>query len=132
MALDSFFHFVSDFKSVAGLVGKAAILAPFIGILLNIGPPWPSGEAVSTLTVIVEVFVLIYIFQFFRSISKRRLEGRLKLFFILTVLCFIMYISVYSVYVFKIPNDGRVSKGFILLPLFKSSFLENLLMKMML
>ena len=114
MALDNFFRFVSDFKSVASLIGKAAVIAPFLGLLLNIGPPWPSGTGVPTLTAVAEVFVLIYAFQFYPSLGKRRLEKRLRLFFILVTVCFVLYISLYSFFVYDVPlTNSREVRGFI-------------------
>lgn len=117
MALDNFFRFVSDFKSVAALIGKAALLAPFVDLLLNIGPPWPARTAVPALTTLTEVFVLIYIFQFCTPLSKKRLERRLRSFFILLVACFIIYISLYSFFVYEIPlTKSRDVKGFVVRP----------------
>src|SRR4030095_7091411 len=103
MALGNFFNFVSDFKSVAALIGKVALVAPFTTLLLNIGPPWPTKTAVPSLTSLCEVFVLIYIFQFYTSLSKKRLGTRLRLFFIQLVVSFMVYISLYSFFVFDIP-----------------------------
>jgi hypothetical protein len=117
MPLTNFFGFVSDFKSVAALMGKAALLAPFVGLLLNISPPWPTGTGVSALTALAEVLVLIYIFQFFMPLSKRRLENRLRVFFLIVVGWFAVYISVYSVFVYDIPlTKSHDVKGFILRP----------------
>jgi len=117
MALDNFFRFVSDFKSVAALIGKAALLAPFIDLLLNIGPPWPTRTGVPALTSLAEVFVLIYIFQFYTPLSRKRLENRLRKFFILTIVCFIFYISMYSFFVYEATTTKlRDVKGFIVRP----------------
>src|SRR5262245_64990869 len=117
MALNNFFSFVSYFKSVAALVGKTAIIAPFITLVLNIGPPWPTRTAVPALTSLCEVFVLIYVFQFFTPLSRKRLALRLRLFFVLLVLSFIVYVSLYSFFVFDIPlNKERDVKGFIVQP----------------
>jgi hypothetical protein len=117
MALGNFFSFVSDFKNVAALLGKAAILAPFVGLLLNIGPPWPGGTGVPTLTALAEVLVLIYIFQFFTSLAKRRLEKRLRIFFLIVTLWFAVYITFYSLFVFDIPlTKSKDVSGFILKP----------------
>lgn len=114
MALDNFFRFVSDFKSVSALVGKAALLAPFIDLLLNIGPPWPGKTSVPALTTLTEVFVLIYIFQFYTPLAKRRLEKRLRSFFIVIIACFLAYISLYSFFVYEAATTKqRDVKGFI-------------------
>jgi hypothetical protein len=117
MALENFFGFVSDFKGVAALIGKVALIAPFTTLLLNIGPPWPTRTAVPALTSLCEVFVLIYIFQFFTPLTKKALGKRLRLFFLLLVGSFILYISLYSFFVFDIPlTKDRDLKGFIVQP----------------
>ena len=117
MALKNFFSFVSDFKGVAALIGKIALIAPFATLLLNIGPPWPNRTAVPTLTSLCEVFVLIYIFQFFTPLTKRALGKRLRLFFLLLIASFILYLSLYSFFVFNIPGtNDRDLKGFIVRP----------------
>ena len=115
MALDNFLSFVSDFKGVAALIAKAALLAPFATLILNIGPPWPAKTAVPALTALCEVFVLIYIFQFFTRLSKKKLDTRLRLYFGLLVASFVVYLFMYSFFVFEVNNDRDV-KGFILLP----------------
>ena len=117
MALDNFFTFVSDFKSVAALIGKAALLAPFVGLLLNIGQPWPGGTGVPALTALAEVLVLIYIFQFFSPLAKKRLEKRLRIFFIIVAVWFAVYISFYSMFVFEVPlTDSKEVSGFVVKP----------------
>jgi hypothetical protein len=114
MALNNFFRFVSDFRSVAALIGKAALLAPFVGLLLNIGPPWPGKTSVPALTTLTQVFVLIYVFQFFGTLSRKRLEKRLRAFFFLLMGGFVIYIALYSFFVFETPTTDRVVKGFII------------------
>ena len=117
MALNNFFDFVSDFKGVAALIGKAALLAPFVGLLLNIGPPWPGGTGVPALTALAEVLVLIYIFQFFSPLSKKRLEKRLRIFFGIVALWFAVYISFYSIFVIDVPiTESKDVAGFVVKP----------------
>jgi hypothetical protein len=117
MALDRFFSFVSDFKGVAALAAKLALIAPFATLVLNIGPPWPTATAVPTLTALSELFVLIYIFQFYSTISTRRLGNRLRLFFLQLIASFVVYVSLYSFFVFDVPlTHERDVKGFIVQP----------------
>ena len=117
MALDNFLGFVSDFKGVAALIAKVALIAPFGTLLLNIGPPWPAKTAVPALTALCEVFVLIYIFQFLTPLSKKRLGRRLRLFFGLLVISFVLYLFLYSFFVFDITlTHERDVKGFIVQP----------------
>ena len=117
MALENFLSFVSDFKGVASLIAKAALIAPFATLILNIGPPWPAKTAVPALTALCEVFVLIYIFQFFTRLSRKKLDTRLRVYFGLLVLSFVIYLFLYSFFVFDITmTNERDVKGFILLP----------------
>src|SRR5215813_2020375 len=101
MALKNFFEFVGDFKGVAALIGKVALVAPFATLLLNIGPPWPGKTGVPALTSLCEVFVLMYVFQFHSSLSKKRVALRLRLFFGLLIASFILYLCLYSFFVFE-------------------------------
>jgi hypothetical protein len=102
---------------VAALIAKAALIAPFAALILNIGPPWPAKTAVPALTALCEVFVLIYIFQFFTRLSRKKLDNRLRLFFVLLVVSFVTYIVLYSFFVFDITlTNERDVKGFIVLP----------------
>jgi hypothetical protein len=121
MALDNFFRFVGDFRSVAALMGKAALLAPFVDLLLNIGPPWPGKTGVPALTTLAEVFVLIYVFEFFTPLSRKRLQTRLRVFFIILVGSFALYIALYSFSVFH-GKDARKVAGFIYLPLVRQTY----------
>ena len=63
---------------MAALLGKVALIAPFAGLLLNIGPPWPSRTAVPALTSLCEVLVLVYAFSFYSPLSKKRIANRLR------------------------------------------------------
>lgn len=133
MALENFLSFVSDFKGVAALIAKAALIAPFATLILNIGPPWPAKTAVPALTALCEVFVLIYIFQFFTPLSKKKLGKRLRLYFGLLVISFILYVFLYSFFVFDITlTNERDVKGFVVHPTIAKKIdsgetLENLL-----
>jgi len=73
------------------------------------------------LTTLTQVLVVIYVFQFYESLSQQRLKRYLRLFFLLLVGCFAIYFSLYSLYVFEsLPEDPssktRDVKGFILKP----------------
>jgi hypothetical protein len=117
MALKDFYSFVSDFRGVAALIGKAALVAPFATLLLNIGPPWPAKTAVPALTSLCQVFVLIYIFQFATPLAKKRLGTRLRLFFGQLVISFVVYVFLYSFFVFDIRlTHDRDVKGFVIRP----------------
>ena len=112
-----FFSFVADFKSVVGLIGKAALIAPFATLLLNIGPPWPGKTSVPALTSLCEVLVLMYVFQFHASLSKKRLNARLRQFFLAVVGTFVVYVFLYSFFVIDIPLDStRDVSGFVVQP----------------
>ncbi len=83
-------------------------------LLLNIGPPWPGKTSMPMLTTLTQVFVLIYVFQFFGPLSRKRLEKRLRAFFFVLMGCFVIYIALYSFFVLETPTKDRVVKGFII------------------
>jgi hypothetical protein len=130
MALDKFFRYITDFRSVAALAGKASLLAPFVPLLSNVGPPWPNRAGVIALTTLAQMLVVIYVFQFYASLPQQRLKRYLRLFFLLLIGCFVIYFSLYSLYVFEsLPEDpsskSRDVKGFILKPDVQKILLPN-------
>jgi hypothetical protein len=131
MALSSFFNFVSDFKGVASLLAKAALIAPFASLLLNIGPPWPTRTAVPALTSLCELLVLMYAFQFYTPLAKKRISTRLRAYFLQLILSFAAYISLYSFFVFKAYGDRDV-KGFIVQPAIKAKLEPGLTLEALL
>src|SRR5262245_50047475 len=125
MALDKFFRYITDFRSVAALAGKASLLVPFVSLLSNVGPPWPSkAGGVIALTTLAQMLVVIYVFQSYASLSQQRLKRYLRLFLLLFIGCFVIYFVLYGLFVFKpLPEDPssktREVKGFILKPEYK-------------
>ena len=66
------------------------------------------------LTSIMELFVLIYVFQFWKSLSKARKERRMKISIIPTALCFLIYFWLFSAFVFNAPDvSHRDVKGLV-------------------
>ncbi len=100
-ALGEFWQFTKDFKSVTAWIAKAAVAAPLVDIILNIGPPWPSRVAVAILTCVVEVLVLMYSFEFWRRGSPRISEIRNVMRFGIGsfVLMFIVYIFFFASFI---------------------------------
>lgn len=99
-----FLAFVKDFKSISGLIGKGALIAPILSLVFNVGPPWPSRIATPILTSLIELLVLTYIFQFWAPLSKKRKERRMKASCISVVISFLVYFWLFGSLVFDAPD----------------------------
>jgi hypothetical protein len=118
--------FVKDVKSVGGLVGKGCILAPpAISLLTSFGPPWVSQSGTSTsssvglsfVTSLVEVGVLILVFQEGRSLSIPRLKRWTRYAAVLVALTLVAYLIIQVVFVRDMPDSQhRDLTGFYYTP----------------
>ena len=116
-ALEDFWAFAADFRSMTAWVAKGAVAAPFIDIILGFGPPWPSRTGVPVLTCLVEILVLIYAFQFWKVMAKYQQEFRLRTSFVLIVVTFLLYIALFAFFVYEAPEAPyREVKGFLYQP----------------
>jgi len=112
--MPNFYAYVTNFRSLTALIGKAALAIPFITLIYNIGPPWLTPIAVAILTSIVQIFVLIYIFQFWMPLSRLRRKLRLRLSIIFGGVSLIGYLGLFAFFVFNAPDtNNRDIKGFI-------------------
>src|SRR5437870_967986 len=116
-ALKDFWSFASDVRSVTAWTAKASVAAPLIDIILGFGPPWPTRTGVPVLTSIVETFVLMYTFVFWKRMPLKRLTTCFRGAVILIVITFILYIMIFSFFVYNAPSpDAREIKGFLYRP----------------
>lgn len=112
-----FLAYVKDFKSISGLIGKGALAAPILSLIFNVGPPWPSRIATPILTSLMQILVLVYVFQFWTPLAKKRKERRMKISIIAVVIGFLLYFWLFSSYVFDAPDTShRDIKGLFYSP----------------
>jgi hypothetical protein len=113
--MKTFWNYIADVQSLIGWAGKGALLAPLVSLVTDIGPPYPSRVSVPVLTCLILVLLLIYIFNFWQRLSKRKLEYRLKVSLILIVPLIISYFLLFNFFVVDAPDESnRVVKGFVL------------------
>jgi hypothetical protein len=111
--MKKFWSYIADVQSLVGWAGKGALLAPLVSLVTDIGPPYPSRLSVPVLTCLLLVLWLIYIFTFWQSLAKRKLEHRLKVSLILIVPCIISYFLLFNFFVVGAPDESnRVVTGF--------------------
>jgi hypothetical protein len=67
--MPGFWAFIRNVRSILSWVVKFAALAPFIVLLVNLGPPWPGRAATALLTsaAAVVIFALAYEFLWHRQ-----------------------------------------------------------------
>lgn len=117
--LADFWKFCRDFKSVTAWIAKAAVAAPLVDIVVNVGPPWPSRIAVSILVCVIEVVVLMYSFEFWRQGRARMrgiravLRGSTAVFSVVLIL----YLFLFATFVVDVPDGwNRVVIGYQMHP----------------
>jgi hypothetical protein len=111
--LVDFKSFMLDVRTVGGLVGKAAILAPpSLALLTHLGPPWPSVNhsgpsptvAVSFLTCLVQLVVLVVVFQRSDRTSAAALRRRFTRAAVALAVTLLAYILMFFVLVRDMPD----------------------------
>jgi hypothetical protein len=106
---------VSDYRSITTWTVGGSIVAPLSDLVFKIGPPYPSG--VSIITSIVELLVLMGIFQFWNSLSARAINKRLVIALNVAAISFILYLILLGTATFIEPvGQQRLVKGFWLRP----------------
>lgn len=111
--LDEFREVATDVRSISPWIIGGAVAVPLVDVVLQIGPPWPTG--IGLVTSALELIVIICAFHFWHRISYRR-ATRVML---ITLACLIVFFGAYlyfsNAYVFSSPSDGqRYVKGFVL------------------
>src|SRR5437764_4808903 len=114
--MKEFAAFLKDFKSVSAILGKAALLAPFLTLVVNIGPPWPEKARVP-ITALFQLFALMYAFEFWHPRGKARLKKTLRWSFAIFGVAFVLYIALFTSFTYPAPSyEHREAKGLIKQP----------------
>jgi hypothetical protein len=116
--LAEFWRFATDFRSLTAWAAKAMLVAPFVDLALNVGPPWPSRAFNSTVICIIEILILIYAFEFWRhkksqSHTRRIIQNGL----IVLGMCFFVYLILFSQFIEDAYDRWhRVVIGYVMHP----------------
>lgn len=109
MALGDFRKYFGEFLALvtAGVATTAAVLAT---ALSGFAPPWPSE--IIEITAIIQLLILVFVYQFMKRSSKRTVNRRMILSFLVFVVILILYLSAYSLLVYDLPDETRNIRGY--------------------
>jgi len=118
--LGEFWAFAKDFQSLSAWVAKAAVAAPILDLVLNLGPPWPERVSVTTAVVLLQLLVLMCSFTFWRQgrESKTRIKKwLLRCSIAFGVVFFLVYLPLFAFFVVDAPDRwNRSISGWVLQP----------------
>jgi hypothetical protein len=107
-----FLSVLKEFNKLSAATVGAAAVAPFVASLSGISPPSPSGLVF--ITGLVELVVLILVFQFLRPRSKAVVNWVLSLSAGMLVLFSAIYLLLFFLFTFETPSPNpRGVRGFI-------------------
>lgn len=108
--LDDFFDLTGQVRKVALIAAGGLILLPLLAGFGGFQPPWPKGVAI--ITSLLEMVVLIVVFQLL-SHAPRALASKVIVWSALLVaLLSVAYLVLSAIFVYQIPhNDTRVVLG---------------------
>ena len=111
--LDEFRSVLKDFKSLSGWTLGAGLGAPFLAALGSLAPPpWP--KQITLVTAVMDLVVLVLVFQFFASSSRKRVNRTMAVAALVLAIVAVTYVFVFLRYTFVIPSDNsRIVKGFV-------------------
>lgn len=108
--LDDFKALLKDVRSLSAV--GAGLGAPFVAAIKLAPPPWPKEIVI--ITAIMELIVLICVFQFFASAPRQRVNRLMILGIALCAVAGMSYLVGYYRYTFEIPTThAREIKGFV-------------------
>lgn len=110
---DEFKGLLRDVRSLSYWAVGVGIGAPFVGGLLALAPPpWP--RQIGCITAVLELVVLILLFQFFAHAPRKRLNLVMRRVAGVFFVALLAYVFVFSSYTFVVPTSGeRRMIGFV-------------------
>jgi hypothetical protein len=109
---DDFLDVLKKFRGLSAIALGTSVTVPFVAYLSGIVPPWPPG--VVLVTALLELVVLVVVFQFLRN-SPRRVTNRvIAVSAPLLVVFSALYLLLFSFFTYPIPTSStRSVKGFV-------------------
>jgi hypothetical protein len=110
--LGGFKALLREFRGLSWGVLGAGVAVPFAAELASLSPPWPP--AVTGLTAITELVVLVLVYQFLRASRRRVINRVLVIAAIILAVSALTYLAVNSelTYETRGPKKERLVKGF--------------------
>lgn len=111
--LDDFKALLKDVSGLSVWAIGAGVGAPFAAALTALAPPpWP--KSIALITSIMELIVLICVFQFFATALRQRVNRLMLLTIVLFAVAGSSYLVCYNRYTFEVPtNHARGVMGFV-------------------
>jgi hypothetical protein len=107
------------FDNVLKSFGKLSVWAlgagsaPFVGALASLAPP-PWSKQITGITAVLDLVVLVLVFQFFVSASRKQVNRTMILMALVLALALFAYLFAFNRYTFVVPaSGGREVKGFV-------------------
>ena len=88
-----------DFESLAGIIGKLAIAAPFAAAFAKISPPWPDGLMIAFALAVLQLTIILISFE---VLLHQRPSLRLLL--VTLCICGAVVVSMVILYTFAFGN----------------------------
>lgn len=106
--LTDFWLFLTNFKDILAWVAILATIAPLVDLLTHLGPAWPKPrQGIAILTSLIELFVLMYAFVFWRTKAKQKIKNVMQLSYSFCALLLVCYLTFLSFYTIESPLSGE-------------------------
>jgi heme/copper-type cytochrome/quinol oxidase subunit 4 len=109
--IDDFKRLLTEFRGLSTSTVGTTVVVPFAAALADLSPPWPKG--IVLVTAIVELLVLVLVFQFLRTAARKRvIDAVLVAAVLLLAGVSVAYLWQVSLYTYEVPTTGeRFVKG---------------------
>lgn len=108
-SLKDFWLFLTNFKDILAWIAILATIAPLIDLLTQLGPPWPKPrQGIALLTSLIELFVLMYAFTFWRTQPKKNIKHVMQLSYGICILLLICYLTFIAFFTMESPLSGEI------------------------
>jgi hypothetical protein len=111
-SLAEFKRLLSEFRGLSTWAVGGSLAVPFAAQLAQLSPPWPP--AIVGVTAIVELLALVFVFQFLKTASRKRINSVLTTGALVLVIAALAYLALFSYFTYTTPgNKVRLVKGFV-------------------
>lgn len=108
--LDDFKRLLTEFRGLSTWTVGTTVAVPFAAALADLSPPWPKG--IVLVTAIVELLVLVLVFQFLRTARKSVIDAVLLAGVLVLAGVSTVYLWQVSLFTYEVPTTGeRFVKG---------------------
>ena len=102
--LDVFLDQIKSVKKIISVAATGLISTQLLVLFTGYQPPWHPGLTI--ITTLMELTVLVLSFQFFSQSTKKSTNKTIIISFVLLMFFSLLYMILYSFFVFKIPSTN--------------------------